>query len=106
MALFCSLMGLFKNPYMTDFGQLLWILALNNIHYPLNLRTFLESTKTASLHGFMGISQPNMTGSGKFGYVTNAGLLQNSFGNIIIVFLGVIMVAIGFGVLKFLEWRV
>ena len=53
----------------------------------------------------MGIEQPNMAGSGKFGYVTNAGLLQNAFGNIIIVFLGFVIVAIGFGVLKFLEWR-
>lgn len=41
LALFCALIGLVKNPYMTDFGQLLWILALNNVHYPLNLRTFL-----------------------------------------------------------------
>ena len=54
----------------------------------------------------MGIKQSNMEGSGKFGYLINAGLLQNAFGNIIIVFIGFILVAIGYGVLKFLEWYV
>lgn len=36
-----ALVGLVKNPYMTDFAQLVFVLALNNVHYPLNLRTFL-----------------------------------------------------------------
>ena len=99
-------MGLFKNPYMTDFAQLLWILALNNIHYPKNLRTFLESTKIATLHGVMGVEQNNMEGSGKFGYVVNAGLLQNAFGNVVIVFVGFLLVGIVYGVMKFLEWYV
>ena len=71
LALFCALIGLVKNPYITDFGQLLWILALNNVHYPFNLRTFLESSKVANLHKFMSISQPNMYGNGKFAYVVN-----------------------------------
>jgi hypothetical protein len=47
-----------------------------------------------------------MEGNGKFAYVTNGGLLQNAFGNIIIVFVGFLIAAIGFGVLKFMEWYV
>jgi len=102
LTLFCAIIGLFKNPYMTDFAQILWILALNNIHYPFNLRTFLESTKISTLNGFLGIQQPNMDGSGKFSYLVNDGLLQNAFGNIIIVFIGFIIGAITFGIWKFL----
>lgn len=99
-------MGLFKNAYMTDYGQLLWILALNNIHYPLGLRSFLESTKVATLHGIMGIKQEDMEGSGKFGYVVNDGLLQNAFGNILIVVIGLALLGLVFAVWKVLEWYV
>ncbi len=102
LALVCALIGLVKNPLMTDFGQLLWVLALNNIHYPFNLRTFLEGSKVAHLHGFIAIEQTNMEGSGKFAYVVNEGLLQNAFGNIIICVIGLSIAAFGLLVFKIL----
>lgn len=41
VALVCALMGLIKNPYMTDFAQILFFLGLLDTHYPLHLASFL-----------------------------------------------------------------
>ncbi len=89
---------------MTDYAQLLWILALNNVHYPLNLRTFLEGTKVAVLHKFISAEQPNMSGSGKFGYIVNDGLIENSLSNIVIIVIGLSIAGIGLLLLMFLQW--
>ena len=32
-----ALIGMVKNPYMTDFAQLIYLLALIGLHYPANL---------------------------------------------------------------------
>ena len=70
-AFVCSVIGVVKTPYMTDFAQILFVLALNNIHYPLHLRSFLESTKLTFLNKFVAIIQDNMNGKGKFGYIVD-----------------------------------
>lgn len=37
----CALIGLVKNPYMTDFSQIIYLMALVNLHYPANLASAL-----------------------------------------------------------------
>jgi len=49
--LICAIMGLFKNPLMTDFAQNLFLIGLLDIHYPKNLASFFESTNIAHFHG-------------------------------------------------------
>jgi hypothetical protein len=39
--LISALIGLIKTPYMTDYAQVLFIVGLSNIHYPLHLRSYL-----------------------------------------------------------------
>ena len=85
---------------MTDFGQVLFILALNNLHYPLHIRSFLESTKLAFLHGFISIQQQNMEGKGKFAYIVNTGLLHNALGNILLILIGLSLAGLGLIILK------
>jgi hypothetical protein len=52
-ALMCAVIGLVKNPYFTDFAQIVFVVALTNIHYPIHLRSFLEDGSLAFLHGFI-----------------------------------------------------
>jgi len=39
--LIVALVGLFKNPYMLDFAQTLFLVGLVNCHFPFNLASFL-----------------------------------------------------------------
>lgn len=39
--LICALIGLVRNPYLTDFCQIIYAYALVNLHYPVNLASFL-----------------------------------------------------------------
>ena len=55
LALVCALVGLVKNPYITDFGQLIFLLALLNVHYPCHFASFLESTKLAHLKNLLSL---------------------------------------------------
>jgi len=41
LALTVALSGLFKNPYMIDFAQTLYLVGLVNCHFPSNLASFL-----------------------------------------------------------------
>jgi hypothetical protein len=56
----CAVIGLVKSPYMTDFGQMFFIIYLNNVHYPFNLRSFLSGSKFAVLNQIISIPQQNM----------------------------------------------
>jgi len=40
-ALIAALLGLIKNPFMTDFAQVLFFLGLLDTHYPRHLASFL-----------------------------------------------------------------
>ena len=50
-----ALIGLGKNPYMLDFAQTLFLMALVDVHYPGNLASFLEGTSIAHFHGWIGL---------------------------------------------------
>jgi hypothetical protein len=41
LGLIVALVGLFKNPYMLDFAQTLYLVGLVNCHFPYNLASFL-----------------------------------------------------------------
>jgi hypothetical protein len=41
LALLCAVIGLGKNPYMTDFAQSLFLLGLVNVHFPFHLASLL-----------------------------------------------------------------
>jgi len=53
--LICAIVGLYKNPYMTDFAQVLFLMALVNYHYPFHLASFLESTGIAHFHNIISV---------------------------------------------------
>jgi hypothetical protein len=57
LLLACALIGMVKNPYMTDFAQLVYLMALVNLHYPKNLASALESGAYAHLHKFIAFIQ-------------------------------------------------
>lgn len=40
-ALIAAILGLIKNPFMTDFAQVLYLLGLLDTHYPNHLASFL-----------------------------------------------------------------
>lgn len=98
----CALIGLPKTPYMIDYAQVLFIIGLNNIHYPLHLRSMLEDAGLSFLNGFAGIEQDKMNGKGKLAYVVNNGLLSNAFGNIVIIIIGLGLTGLGYVLMKFL----
>lgn len=84
LALACALVGLFKNPFMTDFAQVLFLLGLLDSHYPSHLASFLEGSSLAHLHGLIPFSQGG-TGNGKFMYLTGTGFLSNTLTNWVII---------------------
>lgn len=94
--LICALVGLVKNPLMTDFAQLIYLLAFLNIHYPVNLSSMLESSRLAHLHGLVSLPQEYANGEAKFSYVSNLGLLSNCFINMMILLVGLAIFCILF----------
>lgn len=104
--LLCAVIGLIKTPYMTDYAQVLFIVGLSNIHYPLHLRSYLENTGLAWLNRFVEAKKNNVEGKGKFKYVVDNGLLSNSMGNILIVIIGLVISIIGFVIMKILKLTV
>ncbi len=90
ISLISALIGLFKNPFLTDFAQILFLIGLLNTHYPYNLASFLESCSIAHFHGIIPLDQQDSLGRGKFMYLTGVGFLSNTITNwaIIGVFLG------------------
>jgi hypothetical protein len=100
LALICALMGLIKNPYMTDFSQILFLLGLLDTHYPSHLASFLEGSSLAHFHGLIPLQQDGCLGTGKFMYLTGTGFLSNTFTNWIII---VIVLAVA-GILSVILW--
>jgi hypothetical protein len=88
---------------MTDFAQLVYLMAFFNLHYPNNLASVLESGAMAHLHGFIKIVQYNAVGKGKFSYITDMGLLSNSAINLIVIAAGLIVFLILFLIYNILK---
>lgn len=92
----CALVGMVKNPYMTDFAQLIYLLALVNLHYPNNLYTALQSSNLAHLHGIVQVEQMHAVGRAKFSYLTDMGLLSNCTANLLVIAIGLVLFLILF----------
>lgn len=104
MLLLCALIGLVKNPYMTDFSQRIYLMAFFNLHYPSNLASLLESCQIAHLHGIIKLLTQNYAiGEGKFSYISDMGLLSNSAINLVIVVIGLVIFFIAFIVYQILK---
>lgn len=96
-------MGLVKNPYATDFAQLVYLLALVNLHYPANLASLLEDSRVAHLHGILHIEQKSAVGPAKFKYVADMGLLSNCVFNFAVIGIGLFLALILFAVYQILK---
>lgn len=98
LGLIVAIVGLFKNPYMLDFAQTLFLVGLVNSHFPSNFASFLESMSISHLHGLVKVSQPNQLGTGKFLYLTGTGFLSNTMTNLVLIavllFLSLILLAV------------
>ena len=46
-----------KHPFMSDFGQFIFLLALITLHYPYHLASALESTGLAQFNSVIPIEQ-------------------------------------------------
>lgn len=89
---------------MVDFAQFIYILALIDLHYPSNLATVLESAKLAHLHGIIkGFTQNYATGTAKFMYVADLGLLSNCAINLGIIVIGLFVFLIVFIIYQILK---
>lgn len=78
-------MGLFKNPFMTDFAQVLFFLGLLDTHYPKHLASFFEACELAHFHGIFSLHQEGSLGTGKFMYLTGTGFLANTIFNWVLI---------------------
>lgn len=107
--LVCALIGLVRNPYLTDFAQMIYVYSLINLHYPINLASFLESAYISHLLQFFEVDQSDSWSTGKFSYVTNLGLLSNCLFNLMCICAGLLVFLILFmiykGLLKSLNYN-